>query len=224
MGRKILLLLLLLLPAAGLSGEPYFCVQRGRTLYYERYDAGSNRLRRSTTLEIGAVLPQGEDLRVEYRFTLRRPGGAVMYGGAAPMEVRVGPDGGVRMDLGGSLRAVLRNLFPQGKFVSSGSAALLPADMEPGDTLPEAHCTVEVSGVKYRIDVTERKVLRRERITVPAGSFDCVVVREHKVERGPGHSRNTWSDSWYAPGVGYVRHDTYDKNLRPDTSEVLKKY
>ena len=51
-----------------------------------------------------------------------------------------------------------------------------------------------------------------------------MVVREHKVERGPGHYRNTFADSWYVAGIGYVRHDTYGKNMRLDTTEVLKKY
>ena len=140
------------------------------------------------------------------------------------MAVRIDADGTVRMDLGASLRAVLQNLFPRREITSTGTAALLPSSMKAGDVLPDAHCVVDVAGVKYHIDVTERRVLRSETVTVPAGTFEAVVVREHKVERGPGHNRNTWSDSWYVAGLGYVRHDTYDKNLRPETTEVLKKY
>lgn len=223
--ERLLLLLLLLLPAfpAG-AGEPYFCTREGRTLYYERYDAGSTKLRRTTTFEITSVRQEASGQRVDYDFTLRKANGAELYGGTAPMSVRISSDGTVQMDLGGSLRAVLRNLFPRQEITSSGGAAVLPAAMKPGDALPDAHCVVDVAGVKYHIDVTEREVLRTERVTVPAGTFDAVVVREHKVERGPGHNRNTWSDSWYVAGIGYVRHDTYDRNLRPDTSEVLKNY
>lgn len=221
MTALLLFLAVLTVPAA----EPYFCVQAGRTLYYERYDASGTKLKRTTTLEIGQVRPDGSNGRtVEYGFTLRKPGGAPLYGGRAPMTAGIDADGSVRMDIGASLAAVLRNLFPRAEIVSRGATALLPARMQPGDELPEAHCTVEAAGAKYRIDVTERRVLRRERVTVPAGSFDALVVREHKVERGPGRHRDTVSDSWYVAGVGYVRHDTYDKNLRLDTTEVLKKY
>lgn len=218
-------LLLLLLPAlsAG-AGEPYFCMKPGSTLYYERYDADNGKLRRTTTLQIVSVRQVDMGREVDYTFLLGRPGGAPLFGGPAPMTVAIDPDGGAWMDLGASLKAVLGGLFPKAEMRSEGTPALLPPGMEVGDRLPEAHCTVEVKGAKYRIDVTQRQVLRRERITVPAGTFDCLVVREHKVERGPGRNRTTTSESWYAVGVGYVRHDTFDKNLRLETTEVLKKY
>ena len=220
----ILLNLLLLLSLPARAGEPYFCTRPGRTLYYERTEAGSGKLRRTTTFEIDAVRQDPSGRIVEYLFTLRRPGGAALYGGAAKMQVEIAPDGTVRMDLGSTLIAMLQNLLPRAAFRSTGTRALLPPEMRPGDRLPDARCVVEGAGMKYRIDVTEREVLRPERLATPAGTFDCVVVREHKVERGPGRYRDTISDSWYAPGVGYVRHDTYDKNLRLETTEILKKY
>ena len=223
--RTALLAFLLLFPAfsAG-AGEPYFCMQPGRTLYYERYDAGNGRLRRTTTLQIVSVRQAGVERVVDYTFLLGRPGGAPLFGGPAPMTVTVDADGGARMDLGASLKAVLRGLFPNAEMRSEGTPALLPPGMKVGDSLPDAHCTVEVKGAKYRISVTQRQVLRKERIDTPAGSFDCLVVREHKVERGPGRNRTTTSESWYVAGLGYVRHDTYDKNLRLETTEVLKNY
>ncbi len=218
----LLLLLLLCLPAA--AGEPYFCTQTGKTLYYERFDASGGKLRRTTTMTVEGVKPYASGRKVVYSFVLRRPSGADMYGGPARMEAVIDADGTVRQDLGASLKSVLGNLLRGRELESSGSMALLPVDMKPGDNLPEAHCVVDALGAKYRIDVTERRVLRAERLTTPAGTFDCLVVREHKVERGPGRHRDTISDSWYVQGIGYVRHDTYDRNLRLETTEVLKKY
>lgn len=225
MARKILTILLLILSGLpALAGEPFFCVLPGRTLYYERYDASGTKLKRTTTLDIVSVQPSGSGRRVEYGFALRKANGADMYGGRALLVTEIDADGTVRADLGASMKAVIHNLLPNAKLVSNGETSRLPAGIKPGDVLQDAHCVVDAAGIKYRIDVTERRVLRAERITVPAGSFDCLVVREHKVEQGPGHHRDTISDSWYAPGVGYVRHDTYNKNMRLDTTEVLKKY
>ena len=223
--KRLILAFALLLPGLGaLAGEPFFCTQPGRTLYYERYDASGTKLKRTTTLDIVSVQPAGSGRRVEYGFTLRKAGGAEMYGGRALLVTEIDADGTVRADLGSSLMAVIHNLLPNAKLTSNGETSRLPAGIQPGDVLQDAHCVVDAAGIKYRIDVTERKVLRAERITVPAGTFDCLVVREHKVEQGPGPHRDTVSDSWYAPGVGYVRHDTYNKNMRLDTTEVLKKY
>ena len=223
--KRLFLLVALLLPGlAALAGEPYFCLSAGRTLYYERTKASNGRLERTTTMRIGTVRPSGAGRQVEYVFLLQGPGGKDLYGGEAPMETEIAADGDVRMDVGAQLGAVLHNMFPNATLSSSGSPALLPADMKPGDRLPDAHSSVFAGALTYTVDITEREVLRAERVTVPAGTFDCLVVREHKVEKGPGRNRNTISDSWYAPGVGYVRHDTYDRNMRLDTTEVLKKY
>ena len=93
--------------------------------------------------------------------------------------------------------------------------------MQPGDTLPETHCSVKVMGITVRFDITERKVLRRQRITTPAGTFDCIVVRERKQEHAPFHHLDDWLDNYYVRGLGYVRHDKYDKNMRLEESEVL---
>lgn len=224
MKRLILAAVLLLSGLSALAGEPYFCVQPGRTLYYERTKPSGGRLERTTTMRIGAVTSSGMGRHVEYLFLLQGPDGKDLYGGEAPMSTEIAADGSVQVDVGAQLAAVLHNLFPNATLRSEGRPAVLPAVMRPGDRLPDAHCSVSTGMLTYTVDITEREVLREESISVPAGSFDCVVVREHKVERGPGRNRNTFSDSWYAPGVGYVRHDTYDRNMRLDTTEVLKKY
>lgn len=216
---------MLLLPGlAAPAAEPYFCTQPGRMLYYERLEAGSGKLQRTTTWAIDSVRPAGDGTVVDYTFALNKPGGAPMYGGPAQMSVRIDGRGDVRMDVGGTMKVIFAGMFPRAEIVSTGDQTLLPVDMRPGDSLPDAHSVVSVLKMKYRTDVMQREVLREERITVPAGTFDCVVVREHKVERGPGRNRVTTSETWYARGIGYVRHDTYDKNLKLETSEVLKNY
>ena len=64
--KRLILLIALLLPGlSALAGEPYFCLQTGRTLYYERTKASNGRLERTTTMRIGAVSPSGTGRRVE---------------------------------------------------------------------------------------------------------------------------------------------------------------
>jgi hypothetical protein len=172
-------------------------------------------------LDIGAVLQDGPAKIVYYGMTLRKASGKALYGGTANLTTRIEGNGDVGMDLGAAVKAVIQNLFPRANITYSGDAAIMPAQMAAGDVLPECHCEVKVSAFTYHIDVTERVVLRKEQLTTPAGTYDCVVVREHKVEDGPMHHGDFWSDTWYAPGIGYVRHDTFDKKMRLESSEIL---
>lgn len=221
-GRVILTIGLLLLSGFQVrAGEPYFCTFGNRTLYYERYKVGTDKVIQTTTLDIGSVLPDGPGKIVYYGMTLRKPNGRALYGGTANLTARIEGNGDVGMDFGATVKAVLQNLFSRAKITYSGDAAIMPAKMEVGDLLPDCHCEVKVSAFTYYIDVTERLVLRKERLTTPAGTYDCVVVREHKVEDGPMHHGDLWSDTWYAPGIGFVRHDTFDKKMRLESSEIL---
>ena len=227
MKRILLAFLLLFAGFLARAGEPYVCMQPGRTFVYERHKVSNGRFERSTTMEYTAVREAEGARVVNYVFTLRGPGGRALYGGAAPMSTTVTADGTVCQDLGASLKAVLHNVFPGADQSVETVPARLPADMKPGDRLPDAHCTVRTGVMVHTMDLTERVVLRRERIRVPAGEFDCVVIREHKVERGVGRNRDTVSESWYAAGVGPVRHDTYRRvkgSLTLETTEVLKNY
>ena len=203
------------------AGEPYFVTRGDRTLYYERYKAGTKKLVQTTTLDIDRVEAVGAARRVHYTMTLRKANGSTMYGGPADLSVLIAENGDVDMDFGGTVKMVIQNMFPHAKVRFSGNAALMPLGMQPGDTLPDSHCILKVAGMEVKLDITGRKVLRRERITTPAGTFDCVVARERKQEKAPLHHVDVWSDTWYAPGIGYVRHDEYDKNMRLETSEIL---
>ena len=213
--------LLLLGYLAARAGEPYFCTFGNRTLYYERYKAGTDKIIQTTTLDIGSVLPDGPGKIVYYGMTLRKPNGRALYGGTANLTARIEGNGDVGMDFGATVKAVLQNLFSRAKITYSGDAAIMPSQMEVGDVLPDCHCEVKVSAFTYQIDITGRVVLRKERLTTPAGTYDCVVVRERKVEDGPMHHGDVWSDTWYAPGIGFVRHDSFDKKMRLESSEIL---
>lgn len=227
MKRTLLLLLLLATGLLARAGEPYTCMQAGRTLTYERTKVGNCRLERIVTMEYTGVRREGGKTVVEYIFTMRGPGGGELYGGATRMTTTVRADGTTEQDLGASLQAVLHNMFPGAAQSVQGTPALMPAELTPGDRLPDAHCSVKTGIMTHTMDIIAREVLRFERITVPAGTFDCVVLRERKVERGIGRNRDTVSENWYAPGIGPVRHDSYKyNNGNPvlEAREVLKNF
>ena len=210
------LLLAAALPAP--AGNPYFCTGQGRRLIYERHYADGGRLKWRYTFSIDKV----EDGSVDYSYDFRKANGAQMYGGPILMHAGVDSVGAVTLDLSATMQAVFRNLFPKADVSSEGGLTVLPADLQPGDTLEDASAVVKVLGMRYTVRVSERSVLRRETLATPAGEFDCVVVAERKVENGAGRNRDVLTHTWYAEGVGEVRHDTYDyKSSKLQTVESL---
>ena len=220
----VITILSLLVAATELSARsdgPYYCTTAGTTLYYERYAAGKNKLIQTTTIEIESVENTGSGKQVNYSLTLRNGNGSPMYGGKTKMTAVIDSKSDLWMDIGASVRELLKNFLKISNVSCSGDMAVVPANMAPGDTLPDSHSVVTAAGIKYNIDVTNRTVLRKDRLTTPCGTFDCVVIREYKAEVGPGRNHCEWSENWYVRDYGYVRHDVYDKNGKLKSSETL---
>ena len=201
--------------------EPFFCDRQGSVLEYERRYVDSGKLRWKHTMTITSITKHRDGREVEYNSLFRKPGGSVMYGGPVAMVSLIDGSGAVSVDISGSAVSLFRNMLPKANVTAEGGKTVLPADLAPGDVLPDVHCVVSTSVGKYRMDITQRRVLRKERLHTPAGDYDCIVLTEHKVEKGLGRNRTTTALSWYAKGVGLVRHDTNDEKNRPQTSEVL---
>lgn len=221
MKRGILLIVSLLSALTLLASEPYFCTRPGVKLHYERRKGGGGKLTQTTLFEIVSQSPSRGGRQISYAVTLKEANGKEMLGGRAIQTVLISSNGDTSLNFGETVKGFVRNMFPRVKITATESTALLPARMQPGDTLPDTHCTVKVGGIPAFFHVTDRKVLRRETITTPAGTFDCLVVRERKEEDAPFHHPDNWLDNYYVPGLGYVRHDIYDKNMRLKEIEAL---
>ncbi len=221
MKKGIVLLVALLATLSLLAQEPYFCTRPGTRLYYERHKARTTKLIQTTLFEIESNQTTAEGQVVQYAVTMAKANGSEMYGGRATQTTLITPNGELKLNFGETVKGFVRNMLSKTKVEATESWALLPADIQPGDTLADTHCTVTVAGLHAYFHLTDRRVLRRETITTPAGTFDCMVVREHKEEDAPFHHPDNWQDNYYAPGIGYVRHDKFDKNMRLQESEVL---
>lgn len=221
--RRIILCLsalLMAVTAAAGPGDAYFCCTEGARLHYERTVVKDGSLRWRHVMSIERCSAGGD---ISYNSLFTKPGGGTMYGGPVALKVTVKQDGDVEMDAAQAVAAVFSNILGTRNVRTSGGLTVLPSDMEPGDTLPDVSGSATAGPVSMKVDVTGRKVLRRETLTTAAGTFDCIVVQEHKVEKGSLRNRVTTAQTWYARGVGMVRHDTYDKHMELETTEVLVK-
>ena len=133
----------------------------------------------------------------------------------------VHPDGTVDINISDAVSIAAKQRFSLFDFKPKGGISSMKSTIKPGDKLEEIHGGVDWAGIKLSMDYTDRTVIRRETITVPAGTFDCVVVKEHKLEKAPLYKRDRITLTWYAYGIGLVRHDTFFLDGRQECSEKL---
>ena len=222
--KQLIYILAISLSAADMMGQekvPYFCNTAGTVLEYTRTTAEGD-VKWYHTMRIGNVRHEGDRTLIDYTSHILNHKHKPYYGDEPAELSATVNQGTVTLDVAESVAAVFRTLLPSGaKITSSGGESALSSDMAPGDVLPDVNASVKALGLTMKITVTERKVLRHETISTSAGTFDCVVVRERKVEKGMGRNRHTVADTWYSRGVGMVRHDTYSPKLELQTSEIL---
>lgn len=110
----------------------------------------------------------------------------------------------------------------------SGTDIELPNDLSVGQELADANVSVAMSmgGIKMNttIDQTNRRVEKKESITVAAGTFDCYLVTETNTTKTMGANIEMDSKLWLADGVGMVKQETYKKNGSLQGSMELTKF
>lgn len=106
------------------------------------------------------------------------------------------------------------NLTELGEFKITSTDMELPARMTPGQQLKDASFTLEMTGpipVTISSSITNRKVDALEKVTTPAGTFDCVKVSYDTFSKMAFIKTEGRTVEWYAPNIGIVRSEYYDR-------------
>ena len=219
--RIVCLVSVIILMGIRTYAESYYFDRSDVTLEYVRREAGNGKFSWRHAVNVVDVTDTGKYIKYTTESLFTKQNGKPLYRSAVTETALIDKNSGdVSLDVAGAMVSYIKartGINANGMEVHS----TLPAVMEPGDTLAPVVANAKVGPLTYKLTVTGRKVLCRETVTVPAGTFDCIVIQEHKVESGPGHNRDVINVTWYSKGVGYVRHDTYIKG-KLDTSEVLE--
>ncbi len=98
---------------------------------------------------------------------------------------------------------------------AKGSSAYMeyPASMNVGDKLPNANFSMDMNmntGIQghVELDVTERMVAGKEKITTSAGTWDAYKITSKQkmlIRMGIGIPRRDEVTEWYVPGFGVVK-------------------
>lgn len=101
-------------------------------------------------------------------------------------------------------------------------------DAAPGTALADGELGVAISsnGVtmfNMKVQVTDRKIEKKETLETSAGSFECIVLSQ-KVSTKMVFKVEGSSREWYAPSVGMVRSESYDKKGKLTGYSVLTSF
>ncbi len=109
---------------------------------------------------------------------------------------------------------------------------VLPSDLSVGQDLPDTSMKIIVSSgglqiAELNILIKNRKVIGRENLSVPAGTFDAFKIsyQTHIETRAIGIPirSNSRTIDYYAKNVGLVRSEFYDDKDRPQGYSVLSR-
>jgi hypothetical protein len=89
-----------------------------------------------------------------------------------------------------------------------------PAKMSPGQQLNDASIQLSLEGpipMNMVTNITNRKVESQEPVTTPAGTFDCFKISYNMFSKVSIVKTEGRVVEWYAPNVGLVRSESYNK-------------
>jgi len=103
---------------------------------------------------------------------------------------------------------------PQAKIEVSGVPMELPGNMQPGQALKDADVTMSIDMAVMKMNMamkmTDGKCLAIEDVTVPAGTFKSYKITQTVATTVMGRTVSGRSVSWYAPGIGTVKTESYN--------------
>lgn len=104
----------------------------------------------------------------------------------------------------------------------------LPSKLSAGQTLKNGSITMTATGspipMTMSVQITDRKVLGKESITTPAGTFDCYKISSKSTIQSKMGINMTFDFStteWIAEKVGMVKSESFDKNGKSAGYTVL---
>lgn len=125
-------------------------------------------------------------------------------------------DGEFTMDLSKALPAETLASIESMDVEITGDGLRYPTNLSEGVQLPDAKVNVKavVSGMTVMdmtSEVTNRMVEAQETITVGAGDYNCFRIRQTTTMRNKLINSVTEEVQWFAPGIGVIKAQFYDK-------------
>ena len=229
--KKITLLLTAALFAVNASfGQnncsKFYPMEEGSSFQYTNYDR-KGKTEGTVDYKISKVTTGGTAVNATYNMTFTDKKGKNLFESEYDISCE---NGTVRIDFNSLFPSQMLQQYSEMDIEMdiSGTDIELPNDLSVGQELDDANVSIAMSmagiNMNTTVDQTNRKVAKKESVTVAAGTFDCYLVTETNVSKTMGATIEMESKLWLAEGVGMVKQETYKKNGNLQGSMELTKF
>lgn len=131
------------------------------------------------------------------------------------------------VDFESLMPANMKDNFKNMDYSVDGTNLEYPTNLKVGQNLPDSNVTMTMSmggmDMKISVDIVNRKVERKEKITTPAGTFDCYVVSFDTQTKTMGQTIESSTIQWLSTGVGMIQTEDYSKG-KLESKTLLTSY
>ncbi len=110
----------------------------------------------------------------------------------------------------------------------TGTDINIPNNLSVGQDLDDANVTINIKmtgmNMTMKVDQINRKVVSKESVTTPAGTFECYLLTEDTISETMGVKQNMSTKLWLAEDVGMVKQEIYNKKGTLTSHMELTKY
>ena len=224
--KKITLIILIMLSVTGLQAQNiFFPTKVGSVQTYATLN-NKGKVEGYVRQTITDIKGGGNDMTISYLSEIidkeNKDGESKM---SIPLTIHI-KDGIMYFDLN-SMMPAQKDQPQMGelKMEITGAPTEIPTNLQVGQTLKDANMVMSMNmgfiKMKTEVNLTNGKCLAIEDVTVPAGTYKSHKVTQTAQATVMKIKSTTTTITWYAPGVGTVKSETYDKDNKLQSSMEL---
>jgi hypothetical protein len=203
--------------------NPYFVLKKGKKWTTSNYNA-KDKYEGKQSFEILDLSESGNNLTAKVML--------MSYDKKDELQMEkeiefVCEDGVIKMDMSQYLPQETMESFKDMEIDMELEDLEIPRNLEVGQYLDEGSVTATISGpmkMKFSVKMTDRKVMDKETLVVPAGTYETYKINSIIKFDAMGMERETKNVEWIAKEVGAVRTESYDKKGKLASYTVLTAY
>ena len=227
--KKLIMTFLVVFMAAGLFAQnTFFTTKAGAELTYAEKDA-RGRVNAYSKMTIKSVQGSGRNMTISYETELLdKNRKSLNPPQVVPLTIVI-KDNVMTLDMNGFFSGALSGALKDQsiKIEVSGTPVEIPGNLQVGQTIKDSETTMTMDMGIMKMDTvvkqTDGKCEAIEDVTVQAGTFKCHKISQTVTTTAMRKTQVMKVITWYAPGVGTVKTETYDtKNKLQGSSELVE--